>query len=1040
MEKTLGIDLGPNSIGWALIDIDNEEIIDSGVRIFEEGLNRNGGKEESKNATRRDARQSRRMNARQKARLRRLSYILKNNDMMPTNDTDLNLFFKLDPYYTRSAGVKSKLSLHEFGRSLYHINQRRGFKSNKKSDAPTDTGKIFDGKDDKTGINETSDGIINGGFKTLGQYLHSLNPHHKRQRNRYTLRAMYIDEFNILWNKQAEFYPELFREPLKKDLFDSIFYQRKLKSQRHLVRHCTFEPKKKVSPKSSLIFQDYRIAEQLSRIRISYGERENEILTESEREILANLLNTRSSITFDQLKKKLSFPEEAHINLQSQNKLKGNSTQVEFRKVFGVNIWDSFSEKEKHDIWQTLHYYNDPPDNEKWLQNHAKKKWGLNIEQIDKLLKIKLEKDYCNLSHKAMAKILPLLKQQFVTDEQLEMLNQIHKIPSKSQLMTYDKAVALAGYHHSQLNKNSGTKQRLPVPDNLRNPIVQQALHEVRHVVNQINDVHGKPDVIKVELTRDTKNPKWKRNGLLKLNSKRNKENEAIKGILIEQGISQPSRTDIIKYRLWEECNKTCPFTGKRIPFSGIFGEGGNEFQIEHIIPYSRSLDDSQANKTLCHWKTNQIKHNKTPFEAFGHNEQHWEEILDRVFKFRPTDGITRVTPEIGKIEPKWGNKLRKFKLKNIDEKLSNEFVARQLVDTAYISREVTKYLSNICEKVYTSSGKTTSTLRYHWGLNEILSGNIEQKQREDHRHHAVDAIVIALTSHSYVQTMSRFHKYDCEPGRGRFPIPWSSFWVDAKESVNKILISHKVNNRARGQLHKDTNYGQIILPNGEKGFVVRKQLNALTPKEITNIVDPIVKQLILSHLKSLGVDTSQKSFSIPKGAFDTSLHLPNNPYPIRKVRIIKPSTRLLKLYPDRNLFVEYGTNHHIELFENEDGKRDFRICSLYDAVQRQKNGKPTVNQIPPKEGYSFLMSLAINELVLLDVEPNQIDWNKPPSSQALGSQLFRVQKMDKNGILTFRHHTVSIVSDDTGRVIKNFSTFKGMKIIINELGQIRPA
>ncbi len=1022
MSNVLGLDLGPNSIGWALIDNKNEKIIDSGVRIFEEGLNRSGGKEESKNATRRSARQARRMNARQKSRLRRLSYILKENDMMPDNP-DTEGYFNLNPYHCRANGVNEKISLFQFGRALYHINQRRGFKSNRKTDKQNDTGVLYTGKDGKTGIDATSEAIESGGYKTLGEYLSSLNPHEQRRRNRYTLRAMYINEFNILWDKQKKYLPDIYTDNLKQDIYDAIFYQRKLKSQKHTVRFCTFEHKKRVSPKSAPIFQEFRIYEQLSRFRVSFDDRENDLLTNEEKQILIDELTFKESLSFDQIRNKLSFPKDCHINLQSQEKLKGNTTFTKLGKVFGKSEWLKLSDKDQRDIWHTLHFYNDPPENEHWLHDHAKKNWGLNEKQIKQLYKTSLEASYCNFSHKTMSKILPFLKQTRTEDG----------IP-----MTYDKAVSLSGYIFSDQNKHNGKLTRLPLPDNLRNPIVQQSLYEVRHVVNAISKKYNNPDIIRIELARDTKNPKWKRNALLKLNRKLESEGNQIREILIEQGIKQPSRDDIIKYRLWEECNKTCPFTGKHISFSALFNENSNEFQIEHIIPYSRSLDDSQANKTLCYWKTNQEKHNKTPFEAFGQSEKQWEEILDRVSKFQPTNSIVRVNNERGDVKPKWGNKLRKFKIKNIEEVLSDEFISRQLVDTAYISREVTKYLSNICPKVYVSSGRTTSTLRYLWGLNTILSGDIDQKQREDHRHHAVDAIVVANTTQGFVQTMSRYHKFDRKPGRNKFPTPWNNFWTDVDNSVNNILVSHRIKDRARGQLHEETNYGRIILPNGEPSFVVRKNLNGLTPKQIQNIVDPTTKQMILGHLNSLGINTNEK-FTIPKDAFDSLLHLPGNPNPIRKVRVAVPTKRMLQLYKDKNQYVEYGKNHHIEIFIDKNNNRSFRVISLFDAVRKKKSGEPVVDETPPNLGYQFFMSLAINELILLDVNESDIDWKNPPSSKDLGTQLYRVQKMDVNGAIQFCHHTVSIADYNTGKLAKTYNSFNGLKILCDELGNIQP-
>ncbi len=1022
MSHVLGLDLGPNSIGWALIDDSKEQIIDCGVRIFEEGLNRSGGKEESKNATRRSARQARRTNARQKSRLRRLSYILIENDMMPDNP-DSKGYFNLNPYQCRADGVNKQISLFQFGRALYHINQRRGFKSNRKTEKASETGVLFSGKDGKTGIDETSQAIHDGGYKTLGEYLNSLNPHEKRQRNRYTLRAMYIREFNKLWDTQEKYYPDVFKGELKKDLYDAIFFQRKLKSQKHTIRHCTFEPKKRVSPKSAPIFQEFRIYEQLSRIRVSFENRENDLLTEEERQTLFDELSYKNTMSFDQVHKILSFPEESHINLQNQEKLKGNTTNSKLFKVFGKSKWAEFSDLTKWNIWHTLHIYNDPPENENWLNDHGKNVWGLNEGQIEILHKIALEASYANLSHKAMTNILPYLKKRLTDD---------------GKPMTYDKAVELAGYSFTDQQKHDGSLSRLPLPDNLRNPIVQQSLYEVRHVINAIVEKYGNPDTIRVELARDTKNPKWRRNGLLKLNRKIEGENDEIREKLIEQGVKRPSREDIIKYRLWEECNKTCPFTGRRISFSALFNESSNEFQIEHIIPYSRSLDDSQANKTLCHWKTNQIKHNKTPFEAFGHDEELWEEILDRVSKFKPTFTIVRVNNERGDVKLKWRNKLRKFKIKNIDEILSDEFIARQLVDTAYISKEVSKYLTHICPKVYVSSGRTTSTLRYLWGLNVILSGEIDQKQREDHRHHAVDAIVVANTTHGYVQTMSRYHKYDRDPSRSKFPYPWKTFWDDVDKSVNNILVSHRIKDRPRGQLHEETNYGRIVLPNGEMSFVVRKNLNDLTPKQISQIVDPTTKQMIISHLQKMGVDVNG-SFKVPKEAFDSPLNLPGNPYPIRKVRVAVPTKRMLQLYKDKKQFVEYGKNHHIEIFVDKNNTRSFRVVPLYDAVQRNKTGKPVVNTIPPDPENQFFMSLSINELVLIDVNESDVNWNNPPSNAALGTQLYRIQKMDINGTIQFCHHTVSIADYGVGKLKKTFNSFNGIKVTCDELGNIQP-
>jgi CRISPR-associated endonuclease Csn1 len=603
--------------------------------------------------------------------------------------------------------------------------------------------------------------------------------------------------------------------------------------------------------------------------------------------------------------------------------------------------------------------------------------------------------------------------------------------------MTYDKAVALAGYHHSRITTTDGTADTLPPPEDVRNPLVQQSLYELRNVVNAIIREHGKPDMIRVELARDTKLPKWRRKGILALNRRREARRDALRKRLVEEGLlAAPTLEDLIKYELWEECNHTCPYTGKKIPLSNLFSSA---WQIEHIIPYSRSLDDSQANKTLCHWKENQRKHNQTPYEAFGHDKARYEEILERVRKFQPVERIVKRDHANFAIVQARNTKINKFLIKNVEKELTSEFISRQLVDTAYISRLVRNYLRHICARVEASPGRTTATLRRLWGLNTILSGHPELKQREDHRQHAVDALVVACTTPGFVQTMSRYHSYDREPGRERFPLPWRTYYQDAEQAVMNVLVSHKVNPRVRGPLHKETNYGRITLPDGNETYVVRKNLTDLSHKDVERIVDGRIKKLIIDRLVALGVDVSGK-IKVPRGAFDEPLRFPGSGVPIKKVRVAVPTKEMLLLRPKQKLYVEYGKNHHVEIFENAGGERQGRFISLFEAAQRIRRGEPVIDRTPPAEGWHFVMSLMINELLLLDVEPELIDWDNPPTSADLGSQLFRVQKMSVTGIITLRHHTVSLTGEsDPGVERRSPNTLRGIKVRINPLGRLSP-
>jgi len=255
MGTTLGLDVGPNSIGWALIFPEGKEIIATGVRVFPEGVENYGqrGQQESKNVARRMARGMRRRNQRFRMRRDKLVRQLRNLGMYPEEIRQLNDYFTTDPYEVRAKGLHEQLTLFEFGRALYHINERRGFKSNRKA-GYNEESKIFKGNAELTGITETEEAIRAGNFKTLGEYLYHLNPQEQRRRARYTKREMYEHEFDTLWEAQKKYYPTILNDINKKQVRKTIFSQRKLKSQKETVAKCTFEPKKRCAPRSSPTF------------------------------------------------------------------------------------------------------------------------------------------------------------------------------------------------------------------------------------------------------------------------------------------------------------------------------------------------------------------------------------------------------------------------------------------------------------------------------------------------------------------------------------------------------------------------------------------------------------------------------------------------------------------------------------------------------------------------------------------------------------------------------------------------------------------
>ncbi len=742
----------------------------------------------------------------------------------------------------------------------------------------------------------------------------------------------------------------------------------------------------------------------MNRIRITDSNRYNEPLTSDERTILVNKLQESKSLTIKQVKKHLNLVE-ANINLDL-DKILGNNTYYEIKKIFGTDRFEEMTDDQRYAIWHTFHFAKD----EEWLKNYAKDKWELDKDRIEQVLKAQFETKpndgYAQLSHKALKKLIPYLEKGY----------------------RYDEAAKEAGYHHSDFRNLVEQTIFLPDPENVRNPIVQQSLYQLKKVVNTLIHEYGQPDIIRVELARELKASKDKREQLRKENKRRQQEYEKIRQRLInELGFSSPNRTDIIKYRLWEESNFQDPYSGDEIGLAELFS---GKYEIEHIIPRSRSLDDSYLNKTLCRRDYNKTKGNQTPFEAFGHKDE-FDLMIERVKKFK-FDGRRNV-------------KLDKFTTKEVDEELSQEFFNRQLNDTAYISRQAKKYLQHICPKTQVVKGGTTAKLRRFWGLNGILSNDIDIKTRDDHRHHAVDALVVANTTPYMLRKLSLYFKYKISDEKlmedSRFPMPWDDFRKQSEERVNNILVSFHLRNRVRGQLHEETNYGQITDPeNGQKVYVVRKPVESLTRKNIGNIVNKETRELVISHLEYAGIDLEKSGNKIPKDAFNNPIFHPKTGHPVKTVRVKIPATNMIPLYgKERKLFVEPGKNHHIEIFSSKDGKqKNGYVISLYESVRRKRAGEAIIRkELYDSEFPIFIMSLSANEMILLDEKNDETDISKL-SMDELTNQLYRVQKITVTKIITLRHHTVTLSGEsDPGVVRKIPNSLQAVKVRINPIGKI---
>jgi len=351
-----------------------------------------------------------------------------------------------------------------------------------------------------------------------------------------------------------------------------------------------------------------------------------------------------------------------------------------------------------------------------------------------------------------------------------------------------------------------------PMVSSIRNPMAMRALHQLRKVVNELikSDVIDSETRIHIEMARGLMNANERK---AYQNWQRDRENQRKEyAQKIKEHLSsdvEPSETDILKYQLWEEQNHKCIYTGREIALNEFLGSNPS-FDIEHTIPRSVSLDNSQENKTLCENEFNRkTKKNQIPHELANHLEilariEHWKEKCEELDKQIDKtdflvkrnsdnkdlkDNFIRKRHELRYQRDYWRNKYSRFTMKDVPEGFKNS----QLVDTGIITKYSRLYLNTLFDKVYTVKGSTVADFRRLWGLQD----EYEKKARGNHIHHCIDAITIAcITKENYEKLAQFYHEFEDMKIEGitqlpRVDQPWKTFVVDVKAIENEILISH---------------------------------------------------------------------------------------------------------------------------------------------------------------------------------------------------------------------------------------------------------
>ena len=988
---TLGLDLGPNSIGWAIIEEneagDPRSLEAMGVRAFQEMVDRES--KTPKNHERRKARLARRQRARRKRRREKLRNQLVRGGLLPGDAGALRkLFHEADPYEIRKRGLDEELTPCELGRAIFHLNQRRGFKSNRK---------VLD-----SGEKKKEDGVVlqeiaglkkemaAAGSRTLGEFLAAIS-REGRKRSRYTERKMYEEEFDLLWRKQAARRPRLLSDELRDNIREALFSQRPLKLQKNLVGKCAFEPYKKRCPLYRPEAQWFRALLDVNNLEVRDPETgEDRSLREDEREVIKKRLREQKTLSWNAVRRALRLHDGEIFNLEQDERkeLPGARTLLDVRKILGKEAWEAMPEKKRNKFLEDLFSIH----KEETLKKRLKEYWGIQ-SQIEGLLKLKFESKHAKLSLRAIRKITPHLERG----------------------LKYAAACIAAGYKHEYQKEIEAGDLLLRAP-NIRNPIVQKAINEVRKVVNAIIREYGKPDRIRVELARDMKRSKEHREEERKKNAKNRKLNLRAKEKIEAQGLPY-NHGNRIRYRLWEDQKGVCPYTGESIGMSQIFSEA---VHVDHILPYSRTLDDSYMNKALCKASANQEKKNATPYEAWGQKDpERFDKIRQRVFSMKDMPYRKR----------------RRFEQKKID---LDGFIERQLNDTRYISREVSNYLKQLGVRVDVTRGQVTHDLRHFWELNEILAadsslknGSVMEKNRADHRHHAIDALVVALTTRKIFQRLARFYGVRTLPEKQRFP--WPGFKDEVRRKVKGIVVSHQPLRKISGAFHEETAYGRIKHKGGP-AFVRRVPLESLTAPQVKKIVDRRIRELVRERMEAHGNKARDAFANKPlwlehsrKGAGRT---------PIKTVRVAE------NFNPDGLFHVRrqgeeepfkyyaYGNNHHVEIIENaKTGRRKGVVVTAMEAARRARRERTPIVRRDHGPEWKFVMSLSINDLVKLDEPVN-------------GCSLYRVQKLSAigSGQITLRAHTAASLDDNATRLLASPNTLRGRKVSVDPLGKLETA
>lgn len=941
-------------------------------------------------------------------------------------------------------------------------------------------------------------------------------------------RQRYIDEYDQIMAAQRVHYPDILTDEFIRMLRDEvIFMQRPLKSCKHLVSLCEFEKQErvmrvqqddgkggrqlverkvkfgpKVAPKSSPLFQLCRIYEAVNNIRLTRPDGSPRDITPEERAKIVAHLQSSASLSFAVLKKLLKEKALIADQLTTKSGLKGNSTRValaaalqpypQYHHLLDMEletrmmtvqltdeetgevterevavVTDSYVRQPLYRLWHILYSIEERDAMRRALITQlGMKEEDLDGGLLDQLYRLDFVKPgYGNKSAKFICKLLPQLQQG----------------------LGYSEACAAVGYRHS----NSPTSEEITertllekIPllqrNELRQPLVEKILNQMINLVNALKAEYG-VDEVRVELARELKMSREERERMAEGNRRREKENKAIAEKIRECGLF-PTKSRIRKYMLWEEAGEKCLYCGQILTLSQCLN--GDDMEVEHIIPKSVLYDDSYGNKTCACRRCNKEKGNRTALEYI--RAKGWEaEYMERIN---------------GLLDKKAISYSKHQRLRWLKEDIPSDFLERQLRLTQYISRQAMAILQQGIRRVSASEGGVTARLRSLWGYDDILhtlnldrydsmgetervsrQGETTEKlrikdwsKRKDHRHHAIDALVVASTRQGYIQRLNRVssesereamsEEIEVQKVAKTDKLSLLERWLTQRphfsvrtvsDKVAEILISYRPGKRVvtrgrniylrhgkkcvqsgllvpRGPLSKETVYGQIMV-NGEQQIVCKYDLHSLKAKDVDYVVDLALKKRLKELLARHG-GKEKEAF-----AGDVYMDEAGTQGPIRSVRCFtgldRDKMKAVK-YDEQGEavgFVSPRNNHHLAIYRTPKGKLVESIVTFWDAVDRARYGIPLVITHPrevmeqvlqrgdvpesvlsllPPSDWVFVESIQQDEMVVIGLSDEELQRAlEVQHYRKLSDRLYRVQAIS-SGDYYFRYHLETSVSD----------------------------